>query len=320
MFGLESVQLRDIADIIARDPTFSARVLQCANSAEFAHAEEITNVRQALTMLGLDRAHRVTISLAAAAYMKPSVQTTELQRCWRHMVACGVLSQEIASACGFPTDQAYTSGILHDIGRLGLLVAYPKEYEAVIRNAADRSLDLLDYEREQFGVDHCEAGRYLARRWNLPEIFRIIAGRHHDPPDGPQLDLLTIVHYACQTADAMGFDVSLPLQPRSLEATLEGLPPRAVERLLARRDEIRTLVEQQVHLYDREPKPTSPAPDQAPEVAVVEDEDEEFTVDLSETEPRFTELEGTGGPGLSWVATAAAVLVIVLLYALFRGV
>jgi len=319
MFGLESVQLRDIADIIARDPTFSARVLQCANSAEFAHLEEITNVRQALTMLGLDRAHRVTISLAAAAYMKPSVQTTELQRCWRHMVACGVLSQEIAAACGFPIDQAYTAGILHDIGRLGLLVAYPKEYEAIIRNAADRSLDLLDYEREQFGVDHCEAGRYLARRWNLPEIFRIIAGRHHDPPDGPQLDLLTVVHYACRTADAMGFDVSLPLQPQSAEETLEGLPPRAVERLLARKDEIRTLVDQQVHLYDREPKPALPPATPAPTAHVDDDEGEEFTADLSDSEQRMAVPEGTGVAGLSWAATFAAAVLIVLLYALFRG-
>jgi HD-like signal output (HDOD) protein len=117
-------------------------------------------------------------------------------------VAPAILADQIAKACGAFVDVAYTAGIIHDIGRLGLLVAYPREYETIIRDAAERYLDLLDFECEQCGVHHAEAGRILAERWDLPAELRVIAGRHHDPCEGGDLDLLRIVHVACRLADA----------------------------------------------------------------------------------------------------------------------
>jgi hypothetical protein len=123
---------------------------------------------------------------------------------------------------------AYTAGIIHDIGRLGLLVAYPKEYERIIRLAAERCLDLLDFEAEQFGMHHAEAGRILADRWGLPEEFRVVAGRHHDPCEGEELDLLRIVHVACRLADVLGYYVTRPLLPRTFNEVLAELPSREV--------------------------------------------------------------------------------------------
>jgi HD-like signal output (HDOD) protein len=320
MFGQESVQLRDIADVIARDPTFSARVLQCANSVTFGHESEITNVRQALTMLGLDRAQHVTVSLATTAYMQPSVHTEDLKRCWKHMVACGLLSQAIAAAAGLPSDVAYTAGILHDIGRLGLLVAYPSEYETVIRDAAERSLDLLDYERERFGVDHCEAGRFLAERWRLPEVFHLVAGRHHDSPDGSQLDLLTIVHYACRAADALGFDVTRPLQRLTLKEALDGLPARAVNRLLRSAENLQQQTEDQVQMYSKELEPKVAL--RPPELEADKDESEDseggqFTAEIDLSSHDACETGPSNWP--SWLTTTVALVLLGLLYAFLRS-
>ncbi len=315
MFARETVQLRDIADLIARDPTFSARILQCANSVEFGLHSEITNIRQALTMLGLDRARSLTVSLATAAYMRPALAASELQRCWKHTVACAILSQEIANECGTQKEHAYTGGILHDIGRLGLLVAYPREYEAVVRHAAVHSLDLLDYEREHFGVDHCEAGRFLAHRWNLPEIFRLIAGRHHDRLDNPELDLLTIVNYACRASDALGFEVTTPLRPLSLEDTLSGLPPSIVQRLIDRQDDIVAKVEQHVAFFDLGAQPVAPNVDPT-ETVRHELEDQDFDADISPVtipSPTSSKLRAW----LAWLAFAG--LIALLFFAALRG-
>src|SRR5204863_396988 len=124
----------------------------------------------------------------------------ELRLCWEHTLATAILADQIAHACEAFTAVAYTAGIIHDIGRLGLLVAYPKDYERIIRDAAEGCLDLLDFETEQFGIHHAEAGRLLAERWKLPEEFLMIAGRHHDPCEGQELDLLRIIHVACRLA------------------------------------------------------------------------------------------------------------------------
>jgi hypothetical protein len=164
---------------------------------------------------------------------------------------------------------------MHDIGRLGLLVAFPRDYERIIRDAADECLDLLDFEREQFGMHHAEAGRLLAERWNLPEEFRIIAGRHHDPCEGKEIDLLRIVHVACRLADALGYDITRPLVPLRVDAVLTELPERAWKRFTASPEELRIRIEQRIRVYDgadvdipvapSAPEPESAIPVNSPE-------------------------------------------------------
>src|SRR5579859_6557355 len=184
----DSVPIADVAELASSDPTFSARLLQCVNSVEFGFPCPVSDVLHALTLLGLDRTREATVTVATAAYAT-GLRTKELRRCWEHTVATAILADEIARACGAFIGNAYTAGIIHDIGRLGLLVAYPRDYERIIRDAADRCLDLLDFETETFGMHHAEAGRVLAERWNLPEEFRIVAGRHHDQCEGEEIDL-----------------------------------------------------------------------------------------------------------------------------------
>jgi putative nucleotidyltransferase with HDIG domain len=182
-----------------------------------------------VALLGLDLTRQVVLSHATAAYAKGALRTEELRRCWQHTVATAVLADQIANACGEFASVAFTAGIVHDIGRLGLLVAYPVEYERVIRDAAVRCLDLLDFERDEFGMDHAEAGRVLAERWGLPPGLAQIAGRHHDPCEGTTLNLLSIVHVACRLADALGYDVVKPLAPLDFDTVLAELPAGRVK-------------------------------------------------------------------------------------------
>jgi hypothetical protein len=90
---------------------------------------------------------------------------------------------------------------------------------------------VLDFERETFGADHAEMGLWLAEQWNLPEEFRVMAGRHRDSCTGPDLDLPRIVHVACCLADHFGYEVTQPLQPRSYHEIVAGLPQPQRERL-----------------------------------------------------------------------------------------
>src|SRR5262249_35669238 len=150
------------------------------------------------------------LTAATAVYARSAPRTAEMQRCWRHTVATGLLAQEISRKCGVFRETAYAAGLLHDVGRLALLVAYRGEYEATIRDCAARCLDLLDFGKERSGGDHAEAGRWLCERWELPSAFVVATGRHHDPCDESGISLLKIVHTACRMADYFGYDVVRP--------------------------------------------------------------------------------------------------------------
>ena len=244
------VKVKEVAELISTDATFTGRLLQCVNSYEFGLAYPVSDVKQAVALVGLDRTRQVTISHATAAYAKGAMRTAELRRCWQHTVATAVLSEEIAHACDAFTNVAFTAGIMHDIGRLALLVAYPQEYERVIRGAAEQSLDILDFEREEFGADHAEAGRVLAERWGLPLELRVIAGRHHDPSEGSELDLLRIVHVACRLAEILGYDIVHPLVKQDVDSVLAELPDRARARLKKTPAELCAKIEQRILEFD----------------------------------------------------------------------
>jgi putative nucleotidyltransferase with HDIG domain len=249
LLAKETVDLAEVAELVGSDPTLSARVLRCVNSAEFGLSQPIRDVRSGLNFLGLDRTRQVIVIMATRSYSN-GLGTAALQRCWEHTVATAILADQIARACQAYTDVAFTAGIIHDIGRLGLLVAYPEEYERIIRDAAERCCDLLDFETDQFGVHHAEAGRILSERWGLPEEFRIVAGRHHDRTEDEPLDLLRIVHVACRLADLLGYDITRPLAPVKIEDVLGELPDFVRKRFQGDADELRALVEQRIRVYD----------------------------------------------------------------------
>jgi HD-like signal output (HDOD) protein len=302
------VATKDIAKLISSDATLTARILQCVNSAGFGIQHSVGNVQHAVTLMGLDRTREVTLSLATRAYAKGALKTEELRRCWRHSIATAVLAEVIAQACGAFTDLAFTAGIMHDVGRLGLLLAYPGRYEQTIRNAAERCLDLLDFERQEFGFDHAEAGRELSESWGLPAEFCIVAGRHHDPCEGTELDLLRIVHTACKLADALGYDVTRPLIPLEIDAVLAELPPSAVKRLDASPEGLCARIEQRMREFDSEAS-VAPA---------------EIAMDVPDSQPqpepdvlRITEEKPTPTPVWPIVVIALTLLAAMAVYALF---
>jgi len=253
-----AVDTNEVADLIGSDATFTARLLQRVNSAEFGFVSDIGSVRRAVALLGLDTTRQITLAHATAAYAEGGLRTESMRRCWQHMVATAVLAEEIALACDAFAGTAFTAGIMHDIGRLGLLLAYPEEYEQVIRSAAERSLDVLDFEQEEFGAHHAEAGRLLAELWGLPPEMGLIAGRHHDPCEGTELDLLRIVHVACRLADVLGYDVVRPLSTSNVSDAIADLPARAREHLARDPAELCGRIEQRIREFGSEPAQAPP--------------------------------------------------------------
>lgn len=225
----EQTEMAVLVREVASDATLSAQVLRLANSPLFGLAAAVDTVHHAVVTLGFSRVQSLVMAVATSNYMKGAMRTEALQKCWRHTVASAVLCRELARATGANPDRAYSLGLLHDIGRLGLLVAFPDAYEDVLRAADRDAVSLLDLEKKRFGVDHCEAGRQLVEQWKLPQDFWVAAGRHHDPPSGAPLDFLTLVHAACRLADHFGYAVVEPLQHVGFEEICSVLPAAARE-------------------------------------------------------------------------------------------
>ena len=231
LLGKEDVDVRQVVRWLQADPIFSGEMLRVANSALYGTSRQIRSVHHATITLGLDFVKALAVTVGLRAYVKSAMKEPILRRCWAHSLACAILSQELATACLLKGDEAYTAGLLHDIGRLGLLAAYPVEYANVLNVAVDYSFDLLHCERELFDIDHCQAGAWMAEQWKLPSELATIAAHHHEEPTltsaSQQPDLLLIVRLACRLADTLDFGVATARESATVEQILEFLPEAA---------------------------------------------------------------------------------------------
>jgi len=249
LLARDDIEIRELMALISSDPALSAQILLVANSPLFGFRSRIDSLQSALVVLGLRRVRSLCMTVATANHIQGALSIEELSRCWRHMLACALITDELAHACHAFEERAYTAGLLHDVGRLGLLLAYPGEYARLLRNPGRNAVELLDREREALGMDHCEAGRLLAGQWNLPQDFQIVAAHHHDPLRGSAVDLLTLVHLGCALADSLGFWVVEPLQPISPEEIQAAMPPLLAQRIPIDATRWRESVERRIRCY-----------------------------------------------------------------------
>jgi HD-like signal output (HDOD) protein len=219
----------EISDFIRADAALAAGLLRTANSALYAFPSPITSIQNALMMLGFDEVWRFVLTFSTQNFFQTSMRLDLLRGMWRHSLACAWIAEELSAACSLSQgrgDPAYTAGLLHDIGRLGLFVLHPREYAAMISSPADGK-SLPEREREALGIDHCEAGGWLARHWSLPESVHSVAVDHHGLPVAGTFDLLDLVRVAVLMTDSLGFDVAPPTHSYTLQEIRGFLPHTA---------------------------------------------------------------------------------------------
>lgn len=226
-----NARLQDLHEVIRADQVFSAELLRLANSPLFGIRTTVKNTLHAIALLGFERVKSLILTVAMRAYLGRALENPSLRACWRHSLACAIVAEELAKAVFLEKDFAYTAGLIHDIGRLALAVLRPQQYIDFLDHCQEGPIDLLVRERELFGIDHCEAGRFLVVAWELPEAFLDITSEHHEKRENGRFDMLAVVQAACLIAEALGFGVGGPVGIRSYEELLSELPEGVSDRL-----------------------------------------------------------------------------------------
>jgi HD-like signal output (HDOD) protein len=212
--------MTDIENAFLSDPALTTDLLLVANSAEFGFRARVETVRHALTLLGLDRIRALASTVALQLYVQKVQRKRDLRGVWAHSVATAVIAESVGSLYGSPG--MYTAGLTHDLGRLGLrLVAGDQYAEYLSREFTDIAEANL-IEKTLFGMNHCEAGAFLAQTWGFPASLRGHMAGHHESHAGGLTDPRYLIHLACRLADSLSF---LEVQRLDLAST-SALPER----------------------------------------------------------------------------------------------
>lgn len=215
---------RELGGLIKLDPSFSAELLRFANSALFGVRREVASLTQAVAMLGMDRVKSMATFVALNNMVRVSVRAPALRKVWIHSVVTAIIAEEAARICHVDSEVAYTTGLLHNLGTLGLMSAYPDEYSRMLEVSNDYGFDLLLTEFDLFEIDHCEAGAYLAREWHFPEQLANAIASHHDVPVADQRSIDNLIRVSWRLTDALGYAAFSPARNWAFEELAACLP------------------------------------------------------------------------------------------------
>ena len=252
MMGRADVSLKEISNLIVSDAALTGEILRMSNSAMFGARSEVRNILQALAVLGTEKVKGLACTVALRSYLGNALQIPALKRCWRHNLATAVVSSEIADWARQDGGEAYTAGILHDIGRLGLIALDPARYLQLLDHAATHGSCLCDLEREAYGLDHAYAGEWLASTWGLPPVISSAIRVHHQPFSGDSFTITGLIHYGCRITDVLGF-ASIENQETADEPVAEFLatfPPALRDRLHIAVPELQILIASRVNALE----------------------------------------------------------------------
>jgi HD-like signal output (HDOD) protein len=223
----ENVQLHELSDLISSDPAFASEVLTVANSLLYAPRFPASSILQAIAVLGANNLHGLCMTVGVRGYMGKALNQPAMRTIWRHNLACALIADQVASVGFLDRDVAYTSGVMHDIGRLALAVIRPREYSLPLGAHSGPPESILKAERELFGWDHCEAGRQLIVDWKLPTEFEAIVADHHTPlQKGGSWGMPELINVCCRMADTAGFPAFPGCEVTPFSELLDELPAR----------------------------------------------------------------------------------------------
>lgn len=179
----DGADVSKLSRLIEMDAALSAKLLAAANSPAYRRNTQINSIRDGIMTMGWDMVK--TLALSAAMYQVmhefSGRKRHDLCHFWRHSLSTALLGKQLATKLhDLSPDKAYLAGLLHDIGRLALLVTFPQRYGALYEQSEDDP-SLLLAETREFGADHCEIGAWLIQDWEISSFLQDAIAFHHDP-------------------------------------------------------------------------------------------------------------------------------------------
>jgi putative nucleotidyltransferase with HDIG domain len=202
VIGKPGITLSEISDFVSRDPALTTKVLKMVNSAIYGFPGRISSVSHAIMLLGLNVVKGLLLGISVFEIMQKVMAGL-----WDHSVGCAAVARAIAEKKGVKDpEEVSVAGLLHDIGKVILVLEYAPLYEEAMNQAASKRIPIFEAERGVFQETHAAIGMWLAEKWRFPPNLVDVIQYHHRPGSARSAPLETaIVHFSDILVRARGF-------------------------------------------------------------------------------------------------------------------
>jgi putative nucleotidyltransferase with HDIG domain len=216
--------------LIESDPALSTQVIRLANTAFYGLSGKVASAWRAVTVLGLATVRALATTAAFDLFSEKGRSVPD--DFWPHSVTAAAASSCVARRLGHQSNDAFSAGLLHDLGTALMFRRAPRRYDAVLeRMQAGPILTLIEAEQAEFGITHAEVGAAALSVMKFPPDLTAAIATHHLDPALIELPLGKIVlvgdAIACVLQPTTETNISVP---EALAAI--GLPPESEAGLL----------------------------------------------------------------------------------------
>lgn len=189
----------ELGGLIGKDTALSTRLLRLVNSAYFGLPRRVDTLTRAVNLIGMQELRNLTLAASAAeVFAGIDGRLIDMAAFWQHSVYCGLVARHVGEhAQVLHSERLFTAGLLHDVGRLLMLLRLPDAMGGVVSRQRETAQDICELERALIGFDHAQAGEALLSHWHLPANLCASVRYHHAPQeaDGACLEA-AILHLA----------------------------------------------------------------------------------------------------------------------------
>lgn len=171
----------DLGRLIESDPALSTQVIRLANTAFYGLSGKVASAWRAVTVLGLATVRALATTAAFDLFSEKGRSVPD--EFWPHSVTTAAAASVLARRVGVQANDAFSAGLLHDIGAALVFRRAPRRYDAVLeRLDADPELPLVDAEHAEFGFTHAQVGAAALSVMKFPGDLVDAISKHHDDP------------------------------------------------------------------------------------------------------------------------------------------
>ncbi|MFM2124514.1 MAG: hypothetical protein RL328_965 [Acidobacteriota bacterium] len=228
-----------LGDLIEKDTVVAGNILRVVNSAIYARRGEVSSVRRALSVLGLEKVRNTVLAMSVSRMLNQvkAPPGWSMGNFNRHAAGVAMLADLLSQhvAVDYP-EGAFVAGLLHDVGQMLIAMGLREDY-IEIQRLNQSGLAWTECEHRVLGFDHASLSTDALLSWKLPQPISTAVGQHHDPPPavpGQPLPLGRVLQAADTYANAFGLTIRADHpEDDGREGLLAlGLAPAALDRIL----------------------------------------------------------------------------------------
>lgn len=208
----QNSDFKDLADLFETDQAVAARILKLANSPYYGMGGKVSSIQHASVVLGHKALGELITISGTSTLLGNNLEGYGLDAgaLWKHSIAVAFGSKIIANMKQPElANDAFTSGLIHDAGKLILDKFIAERWELFEGFMSDGEHTFLEAEKEILELDHSEVASEVCNIWNIPENINLAIRYHHRPSDSNDNMLAYITHMADAIAMMTGLGLGI---------------------------------------------------------------------------------------------------------------